>query len=428
MKTRMIFIALLMMGGEVYSQNYLDVIRPFRGMSGVAGAENGVMSTGSGGANALLGNPALLSYSDKTVIAADMALTQVKGTSVFNSSIWENPTDRGLVFNSLSYIHPVPVYRGAWVWGFSLQPLHSFSSISQFNDFDPDGDFYYKYTYQETGNLYALTGGTSVMVTMHTSIGFAASYLIGQNSFSKIYEETDPYDLYYFDRFIDSLQFEPHYSGFNARFGLLTELSDVLNLGISVELPTRINVSESSTRDSVEWYDTGESQVYSHEKWSGLEYSLWGPWRLGIGLGFDASPLEASISYRFHSYSTTSLRGDLYDIVTGEDLVDVVDSQIDQYVENVHEYSASLLWSINPLSLSFGASLMNDPLNYRFDNIIRTDIGMAYQFYSGVGFTAAFRNEQWQSDINHTLESGVDRSVEVENNYTKLQFGMNYTF
>jgi hypothetical protein len=261
---------------------------------------------------------------------------------------------------------------------------------------------------------------------MNTSIGYGLSFYSGKNSFSKLYEETDPNDLYTFERFIDSLQFSPSYRGFGARLGLLSEVSDNLNLGISIELPSRISVDESTSRDSIEWYGDGNQLVYSHDQWSQLEYTAWGPWRLGLGIGFVASPFEASINYRFHSYSTVSMKGDLFDSETGQSLEQIVDEEVNSYVQNVHEFSASLLWALDPLKLSFAATLMNDPLNYRFDNIIRMDVGIGYQLRSGIGFTLALRNEQWQSDLNHTLESSVERTVDVENSLSNIQFGLKY--
>ncbi|MBT3229461.1 MAG: hypothetical protein HOD43_01425 [Candidatus Marinimicrobia bacterium] len=426
MKNRILFFTMLLWGVNLFSQNYLDVIRPFRGMRGISGSESGVVPASMGASNALMGNPALLSFNEKAFFAADLSYDQVTGRSVFNSTLGENPQEQNLRFNSLTYIKPIQVYRGAWVWGVNLQRVNSFSSISQFNDFDPDGDFYYKYLYQETGDLYALTAGTSVMVTMNTSIGYGLSFYSGKNSFSKLYEETDPNDLYTFERFIDSLQFSPSYRGFGARLGLLSEVSDNLNLGISIELPSRISVDESTSRDSIEWYGDGNQLVYSHDQWSQLEYTAWGPWRLGLGIGFVASPFEASINYRFHSYSTVSMKGDLFDSETGQSLEQIVDEEVNSYVQNVHEFSASLLWALDPLKLSFAATLMNDPLNYRFDNIIRMDVGIGYQLRSGIGFTLALRNEQWQSDLNHTLESSVERTVDVENSLSNIQFGLKY--
>ncbi len=435
MKTRMIFMTLLLWGVSLFPQDYLDAIRPFRGMRGISGAESGVIPASMGANNALLGNPALLTYAEKTYFSADLSYDQVIGTSVFNSTVWEDPSTQKLRFNSLTHIKPLTVYRGALVLGINFQPVNSFHSISQFSDFDydfdPDSVFAYKHLHEETGSLYALTMGGSVLVTMNTSIGASISYLMGENEFTRVYEETDPDDIYTFSRFIDSLQFNPRYRGFGMRVGLLSEVSETMNLGLSIEFPSRISVTESSSRDSIEWFDDGSSSSYYDEKWKGLDYAVWGPWRLGLGLGFIAEPLEASVNYRFNSYRSIAFRGDMYDPETGDNLEDVIDSQIKDNVQNVHEYSASLLWTLDPLNLSFAATLMNDPLNYRFDNIIHLDVGLGYQFRSGLGFTVAFRNEQWQSDLNHSVERtpdlpAIERSVDVENTFSKFQFGIKY--
>ncbi len=426
MKNRIGFIILLLWAGNLLAQNYLDVIRPFQGMRGRSGAESGIVPAAMAASNAMLGNPALLSYTEQAFVSADLSFDQISGTSIFNSSIWENTLDQGLNFNSLTYIYPVHVYRGAWVWGFNLQPVNSFARTSQFSDYDPDNDFYYYHQQQESGSLYALTAGTSFLATMNTSLGMAISYLRGENSFRKVYSETDPDDIYTFDHFVDSLHFSPKYRGIGGRLGLASELSEAVKLGVSIEFPSWVSVSESSSRDSIEWFDDGAKEILSHETWANLEYAVWGPWRLGLGLGFTATPLEASVNYRFHSYRTSSLTGDLFNPGDGSSLESLVDEQISDNVRNVHEFSASLLWSMAPLELSFGASLMNDPLNYHFENILHMDMGVGYQLRSGLGLTLAVRNEQWQSDLNHILESGADRSVAVDNNFTKFQFGIKY--
>lgn len=428
MKNRFLIITLILWAVNLYGQNYLDVLRPIRGMSGKSGAESGITPAAMVASNSLLGNPALLSYIDKPFVSADLSFDRVEGLSVYNSAIQANPSDEGISFNSLSYIKPVRVYRGAWVWGFNVQPVNSFTTINSFSDVDSEDGYEFSYSrhYQETGSLYAFSMGTSVLVTMNTSLGFAVSYLSGSNSLRKVYQETDPNDHFGFDRYIDSLHFNPDYGGFAGRVGLLTELSETLNLGVSLELPSRISVSESSSANESEWNDAGVKTVISNTSNSGLEYAVWGPWRIGAGLGFSASPLSASVNYRFHTYSTSFLTGNLLGTDGFNDLEDQVDVEIEEYVRDVQEFSASLLWSMNPLSLSFAASIMNDPLRYRFDNIVNLNFGIGYQHSSGLGLTLAFRNEQWQSDLNHILDSGVERSVEVENNLAKFQIGIKY--
>ena len=102
MKTRIIFITLLLWGMHAFSQDYLDVLRPFRGMRGISGAESGVIPASMGATNALMGNPALLSYNERTFFSVDLSYDQIVGTSVFNSTIRENPQDQALRFNGIT--------------------------------------------------------------------------------------------------------------------------------------------------------------------------------------------------------------------------------------------------------------------------------------------------------------------------------------
>ncbi len=427
MKSRPIILTLMFWAVSLFSQDYLDVIRPFYGMRGSSGTEAGVSPIGMGVNNALLGNPALLSYSDKAFFAADLSFDQLQGTSVFNSDINHSPLELGLIFNSLSYVYPVHVYRGAWVWGINLQLVNSFNSISQFSAMDPDEGFQYQYLNRETGGLYALTAGTSVLYTMNTSIGLSISYLNGKNAFATSYSETDPDDIYTFDRYLDSLQVSPEYSGFSARLGLVSELTDVVRIGASIEFPAIISVTESSSWDELEWDDDGLEYVIEDESQTGLEYTIWGPWRLGVGLGFTMAPLELSLNYQLHSFTSSAFSGHVIDPYSGRNLELIIDEEIRDNVQNVHELSASLLVSLAPINLSLAASFKNDPLNYRLDNTIRLDTGISYDFSSGLGITLAIHNEQWRSDLNHTLLSDIERIVEVENSFTKLQFGFKYT-
>lgn len=426
MKTRSLILAILVWGSTLHAQNYLDVLRPFQGVRGVTGAESGVVPAGLATGNALVGNPALLSYAEKTFIEADFSHNRIDGVSVFNAEVRDKTSIAAQRFNSLTYIKPVRVYRGAWVWGVNLQQLNSFNSISRFGDIEPDNDFSYAYSQEQSGEMYALNAATSVMVTMNTSIGYGLSLLLGDNTFNKSYEETDPDDIYTFERFESTLKFNPSYVGFGARVGLLSEISETMNLGFSVELPSRLSVSESASRDTLEVFDDGSRYVSAREVWSGLEYKAWGPWRIGLGLGFVAQPLYASMNYRYHSYSTMFLRGDLYDDATGESVQDMVQEEVDSYIQDVHEFSASLVWSMDPLTLTIAGSVMNDPLNYQLDDVIRVDFGVGYQLSTGLGFSLAMRNEQWQSNLNHTLASGVQRVVDVDNTSLNLQFGIKY--
>jgi len=424
MQFRMIILTLLCTVLPGFGQNYLDVVRPFQGMSGRVGAGTVALPAAGTAGNALLGNPALLSYSEQASLAMDLNFDQFSSRSLFGSNIQDQLKDQQLKFNSISYIQPVRVYRGAWVWALSAQPVAEFGALSQFSDYDPDENFYYQYREQQSGALYAYSLASSLLATLQTSLGFSVSFLTGENNFFKTYTETDPQDLFTFSRYRDSLQFTPKYTGFSSRLGLIRNISETVHLGATLSLPAYLSVQESSSSTRTEWFDR-DTVAQTSASYPNLQYAIWGPWSAGIGIGFTAAPLEASINYSYQTYTSSSFSSDLL-AIDGGNLDDLIKLQIRDHLQNVHEFAASLGWKLDPLQLSMAASIRNDPLNYRLNNIIRLDVGLGYQFSSGLGFTVALRNEQGQSDLDHNLTSGVARTVAVQQNLTRFQLGMSY--
>lgn len=426
-----LFLLILVFGiNSTHAQNYLDALQPFLGMEGRSGAETGYAPASLDPASSLLGNPAVLTYVEKSALSLDLSVDQIEGVSVFNSSRWDHSTQNNLVFNSISYLKPVPVYRGAWVWGVSLQPVNSFSRTSAFVHLDSDsGDvFTYGHRHSESGSLYAASLGTAFLATMNTSVGLSFSILAGQNTYEKVYTEWDNEDLFEFDTYVDSLRFSPGYFGFSGRVGLYSEFTDHVNLGFSLDLPTLISVTETSSHDEIEWQDTGVKDVYAQETAPKLEYSLRGPLKMSMGLGLNYRPILLSFNYRYLAYRWIALNGDLINPENGSAVSDIVASGIESNVENVHIYAASAQWELAALKLGLGVSLQNHPLSYYLDDVIRFDAVLGYKLSSGLGLTFALRKDKWQSDLNHELVDGSLRVVDVENNFTKLQFGLSYTF
>ena len=427
MKLRIISVLMLLWVLPLWSQNYLDVVRPFYGMRGVSGSESGIFPISAAHSNAVVGNPALLSFSEQAFFSMDMSLDQVSGSSIFESQQTDLEEFQKIRFNNMTYVYPVRVYRGAWVWGFNLQPVHSFNSIQKYAGVDSDNgaDFVYSHLHRSTGNIYALSMATSFLWTRNTSLGFGASLLTGRNDYNVVYRESDTQDLFTFDNYLDSLTISPRYRGFSARMGITSDLADAFRVGLTLEFPTRLSVSESSSQQELESQDDGSETILYEADYPRLEYGLWGPWRLGVGLAFMVDPLSVSVNYRYHSFSTASMTSNLID-GNGDELDAIIDSEIKKYVSDVHEYSAAVNWSMTPLDITFAATVENLPLNDHLDNILRMDAGFAYQLTPKVGITTAFRSISWQSDLDHELFSGTLRHVEVKNSFSQLSLGVKY--
>lgn len=427
MKIRVIGLTILIWVAPVFSQNYLDVIRPFYGMRGVSGSESGVFPISAAHSNAVLGNPALLSYSQDAFFSMDIGFDQVSGTSIYNSQKSDPAQFQRIRFNNMSYIYPVHVYRGAWVWGFNLQPVHSFSSIQSFEGVDIDGssDFHYSYLNRSTGSIYALSMASSFLWTRNTSLGFGVSLLTGKNEYHEVYQEKDDLDYFTFENYLDSLYIIPSYRGFAARMGMVTDLSSSFRFGLSLEFPSRLSVTESSGQEEMESYDDGSETVLSEVEYPRIDYVVWGPWRLGLGLAFGVEPLKVSVNYRYHSFSTALMVSDLLDSQE-DDLDEVVKGEISSFVQDVHEYSAAVNWSMTPLNISFAATVENHPLNEILESVLRLDAGFGYRLTPQVGITSAFRSSSWQSDMDHELSSGSFRTVEVKNSFSQISIGVKY--
>lgn len=420
-------MAIMLWSLPLCAQSYRDVIRPFYGMRGVSGAESGVLPVSRAQSNAVLGNPALLSYSERSFFSMDLSFDMIGGTSIYDSQKSDPEQFQRVRFNNISYIYPLRVYRGAWVWGFNIQPVQSFNSIQSFSGLDTDtgSDFEYSHLKRSTGNLYALSMATSFLWTRNTSLGFGASLLTGRNEYHDVYRDNDHLDVFLYNDYLDSTRVAPRYLGGAVRMGLTSEVADNVRAGVLIGFPSRISVAEASSQSEIETYDDGTETVLYEDHIDRLEYSIWGPWELGLGIGFIVDPLSVSINYKYYSYSTSSMSSDLLS-GSGQDLDPIVADDISTYVQDVHEYSAAVNWSVLPLDFSLGASIKNSPIVENSDRILRLDMGIGYQLHRNVGITFATRTLSWQSDLDHELFSGDTRIVGVENTFTQMQLGVKY--
>lgn len=422
-------MAILLWIMPLSAQSYLDVIRPFYGMRGTSGAENGVYPVSRAQSNAVLGNPALLSYTERGFYSMDISLDLVGGTSIYAAQKSDPEQFQRVRINSVSYIYPIRVYRGAWVWGFNLQPIHSFNGIQSFSGVDTDVDtgldFQYSHLESSSGNLYALSMATSFLWKRNTSIGIGASLLTGKNEYQDVYRDFDHLDVFYYDNYLDSTRIAPTYLGGSVRMGLTSDLSDNLRFGASIGFPSKISVAEASSQYETQSYDNGTDTVFYEDNIARLDYSLWGPWELGLGIGFIVKPLSVSVNYNFISYSTSSMVSSLLD-TAGNELDPIVAADISKYIQDVHEYSAALNWMLYPLELSLGASVRNSPIVENSDKIFRMNMGIGYQLHHNVGITFAIRTLSWQSKLDHGPFSTDLPLVEVENTFSQMQLGVKY--
>jgi len=415
------------------AQDYQDVLRPFLGMEGRSGYRVvGDMVTVTD-QNALNVNPAALSWIRKPAVSLDMSFDRISGVSRIESMIQQEANTKRTTLHSINALYPIPVYRGAWVWAFGIQPRHFFDRTQTYEAVNPYDSVAYRLTETEEGALYAFSLGTAVLVTRNLSVGGAVAYLFGENKWAGLREEQDPFDIYTFNFFSDSLAIEPEYSGWDIHLGAVLELSPDLYLGASVASPGFLKVLEYSSVRIYEQMDPfyGADSLSSYSQT--IDYRLWGPWRLGLGASYRVDPIKLSIGYRFHGYSGISFTGEVYEFV-GENEVNIasrIKAEISENLRNSNELFGSIEINHARLSVGAGFSMMDDPRKWVESDILRSDVGLGLHISDTFTLNLGLQYEYSLSNLDYvfTPVNGPEliRYIDVDVGLTKVIVGLRYS-
>ena len=136
----------LLISTALMAQDYQDVLRPFLGMEGRSGYRVvGDMVTVTD-QNALNVNPAALSWIRKPAVSLDMSFDRISGVSRIESMIQQEANTKRTTLHSINALYPIPVYRGAWVWAFGIQPRHFFDRTQTYEAVNPYDSVAYRLT------------------------------------------------------------------------------------------------------------------------------------------------------------------------------------------------------------------------------------------------------------------------------------------
>ena len=238
----------------VYTQNSYDVLRPFWGFD-----HSQILSNGIGDATVASGyitpglssNPANLAATPFTYF--QMNLSNAK----FNNSL-SDISKTG--FNGLDFVQPIPVYKGSFVISAGAHKIADYMlAYKSYND-DNMIDYY------EKGNLSSYHIGAAVEFAKRLYIGADLKLLRGNDEMT-IHYNADSTDYY-----------SPNYSGFSFSIGLLHNLSKNLQYGISIDMPTSLQVEEPFVYSN----HLNPNNSYSGES----TYHVKKPFTLHAGLGF----------------------------------------------------------------------------------------------------------------------------------------------
>ncbi|MCF7901885.1 MAG: hypothetical protein K9M19_00515 [Candidatus Marinimicrobia bacterium] len=434
-----ILCAILLSSG--IAQTYLDAIRPFWGMSGRSAARATGDIVGVFDTEALLQNPAALTYITRAFAQIDGSFDHVKGRTLLSSHYLEQRFLDSLSgsqfrFNQVSLALPINVYRGSWVWAGGIQPVTIFDRKGQFSfwDADPSQLVNRKYTLFEEGALYAASLGTAVLFTKELSLGISGSYLFGSNIYTNTYSEEDTDHIYAFARYLDSLGIKADYKGWNLKGGFVLQFPNELLLGGTIETPGILQVEESSEHLKMEIMDDGQPSLYESSP-RRIEYKLTGPWRLGVGVSFKYNPLYFTLGYRYHTYSNMSFKSNLIESETDSTYIDSrVNAEISTDLRSTGELMGSMRYFADGGYLQVGLSRQAQPIKTYPGDIFRMDVNLGftpapnYEYSLGFQYYSFNANSIQVSALIHedTGDPIVSIPTDTKHSVTRFMFGVKF--
>ncbi len=285
--------------------------------------------------SALYWNPAGLGQLRASEFALGLSNLSVSTDASFLGTT-RTASEGSLHLNSIGMALPFPVARGSLVFAGGFQRLVNFAGATEFGgynrnssilpsqfDNEIDYDLSYNLNLQDTtlynpthlgfpirsnvqqdaeifesGNLGMWSFGGSTEVAPNAFVGLSLNILSGSYLWERTFIETDPsgvhrgtviigpqYDATGFEKLTVEENLDQTISGWNAKLGFLYKVKEVARVGVAVQTPTMVTVSETYMKSGRS--DFRDDQGPYFYKYSlptmSSEYDVTTPWVISVG-------------------------------------------------------------------------------------------------------------------------------------------------
>ena len=184
-----------------------------------------------------------------------------------------------------------------------------------------------------SGGVYELSGGIAWQASKIIMTGISLNVTFGRYDFNHSFNESDvlnentsqAYNVLNddgslfegFDQLNYYQRLDLDMTGFNFRGGMSAKVSEMMQIGVSIESPTWTYIEESYSEEFSTSFDLGGTLTYGdrpEDLGNGFnEYSMRSPWRLGAGVQFEFGNLTVTGEAEVLDWSQLELRssGDL---------------------------------------------------------------------------------------------------------------------
>ena len=257
----------------------------------------GARTMGMGGASlgladdftALYWNPAGMAQIEKFEFFGSFSHNTAIADTYFTGDAVKTTASRSQMrLNSIGFVYPLETRQGGLAVGFGYNRPQNFDYQIATQGIDPSsGTDFSGFAVDEidanSGGIGIWSFGASVYVTRRVLLGGSLDFWHG-NSLNAL--DTEATDIRNVDdqwaRFRYDDEIDREYSGVGGRIGLLTHLTDNINLGVTLVSPVELGVDELWSEATIDVYDDGER---STDSVSGNQtYAIERPFEVGAGV------------------------------------------------------------------------------------------------------------------------------------------------
>ena len=344
-----------------FTQNVYDVLRPFFGFNstqiisesiGSASAGAGYLSTGLGS------NPANYALSKHAVIHTNYSSNQFNSNSSFISKSG---------FNGIDLVIPIDVYQGSLSISLGGHRHIDFLAASNSNSTASS----------EEGGLSSYHIGAAVEFSKGVFIGGDIKFLSGQDKML----QTSSSNI---------LLFNPHYEGTEISIGMLHTFSRNIQYGISIDLPSSLNVRDKFTYSDLIEADSSFSDIWY--------YNVKKPTTFHVGASILLKNINLFYEFEFTDWhhlkfsSSTIYQGDIpASIFINEEIRENLVST------SLHHFGIGYHFNSFPLHLYAGYEYLPTPFQGQYENDLRENYsgGFSIMMQKNISLQGSYNKYSW---------------------------------
>ncbi len=267
--------------------------------------------------------------------------------------------------NSLGFVLPVPVRRGAFSIAFGYTRQSNFTSGMSFSGYNPNssiiqtwapdgkpypaditlaeelqlatvdtvrgvfvspikGNVQQSGTVTESGGLNNWMFGGAMDVGQNLSLGITLTYVSGSYRYDRSYKEQDPRLVHLYPYDLSELDvtdyIDDNISGFNAKFGLMYREPNKYRIGFTIKTPTAFSIDESfGTRATSVFRSADLSGNNTYGPYDGnngsSKYDVTTPWVFGASASVIIQNLVLSGEAEYTDWTTTQFENANQDVL-----------------------------------------------------------------------------------------------------------------